>query len=700
MKEIEFLINGVYYKDKELNRTIFQKSFELGVDIPCFCYHENLSIAGNCRMCLVELNTSVKLVASCAMPISNGMKVDTNSIRVKKARESVIEFLLINHPLDCPVCDQGGECDLQDITSVFGSDKGRYYEYSKRAVIDKQGGPFIRMIMTRCIHCTRCVRFFNEISGTSSLGMINRGGSSEISTFILKNLIDEMSGNVIDLCPVGALTSKPYSFVARPWELNFLESVDFLDSVCSNIRIDYLNNKVYRILPVYNKDVNEDWISNRVRFFYDSNNVQRLYNPLYKNDLNNFVIIGWLRLFYLFFFNLTDYLKNDLNVSVFSGMFSDLKSFCSLKKFFNSIGSEVYYADFLNVNTDFREDYLMNDLLIRLDNNLNFVFFGLNSRLESPILNSRLRKLYLLNDNLMFYGFGVNSSYLNLPIKIFGNSLFNILDVLKSKFIFNKEVLFTSYSYSIFNSFLKKTKFVFFFGISFFYVFNNFIFFNLFKQWVNINFFSKISVIFPFIGYLSFFEMSSNFNKFLINSNNFVYFSNVDDLNFLNLFKRFKNYIVYSGHFFDNGASVSNLIIPTYSFFESDFEFLNVEGKVLKSLRVLTSTDNLISEFNFFNFLKIFKNIYFCNNFSIFNNWTKILSYFDFFFLDFKILDNFKNLVFFNKKKNSCQEKFFYDNLNMQSFVLNYYKLDVYSRNSHTLHLASFDYLIKLNIFI
>jgi NADH dehydrogenase (ubiquinone) Fe-S protein 1 len=167
-------------------------------------------------MCLVELNTSVKLVASCAMPILNGMQIETNSLRVKKARESVIEFLLINHPLDCPVCDQAGECDLQDITLVFGSDRGRYYEYSKRAVIDKEGGPFIRMIMTRCIHCTRCIRFFNEISGTSSLGMINRGGSSEISTYVLNNLIDEMSGNVIDLCPVGALTSKPYSFVARP----------------------------------------------------------------------------------------------------------------------------------------------------------------------------------------------------------------------------------------------------------------------------------------------------------------------------------------------------------------------------------------------------------------------------------------------------------------------------------------------------
>jgi NADH dehydrogenase/NADH:ubiquinone oxidoreductase subunit G len=167
-------------------------------------------------MCLVELNTSVKLVASCAMPLVNGMQIETKSLRVKKARESIIEFLLINHPLDCPICDQGGECDLQEITSVYGSDRGRYHEYAKRAVIDKQGGPFVKMIMTRCIHCTRCVRFLNEVSGSPVLGMVNRGNSSEISTYVSNNLIDEMSGNIIDLCPVGALTSIPYAFTARP----------------------------------------------------------------------------------------------------------------------------------------------------------------------------------------------------------------------------------------------------------------------------------------------------------------------------------------------------------------------------------------------------------------------------------------------------------------------------------------------------
>jgi len=212
-----FFIDNMYYQEnKPTIGTIFQKCSNNGIDLPCFCYHESLSIAGNCRMCLVEASNSLKLVVSCAMPMAEEIKIYTNNNRVKKARESVLEFLLINHPLDCPICDQGGECDLQDITLVFGSDKSRFYEYNKRAIFDRNCGPFIKMLMTRCIHCTRCVRFLNEISGTNDFGMLGRGESSEIGTFINHSLIDELSGNIIDLCPVGALTSKPYSFKARP----------------------------------------------------------------------------------------------------------------------------------------------------------------------------------------------------------------------------------------------------------------------------------------------------------------------------------------------------------------------------------------------------------------------------------------------------------------------------------------------------
>jgi NADH dehydrogenase/NADH:ubiquinone oxidoreductase subunit G len=196
--------------------TIFQKCSQKNLDLPCFCYHENLSIAGNCRMCLVEIHTSLKLVVACAMPMQNNLKVYTSNYRIKKARESVLEFLLVNHPLDCPICDQGGECDLQDITLVYGSDKSRFYEYNKRSVFDKECGPFVKMIMTRCIHCTRCVRFLSEVGDNYDYGMLNRGNNSEISTYIMQSLNNELSANIIDLCPVGALTSKPFSFMARP----------------------------------------------------------------------------------------------------------------------------------------------------------------------------------------------------------------------------------------------------------------------------------------------------------------------------------------------------------------------------------------------------------------------------------------------------------------------------------------------------
>lgn len=209
-------------------------------------------------MCLVEVSNSKKLIASCAVTVSENLKIYTNNLRVKRARESVLEFLLVNHPLDCPICDQGGECDLQDITISFGSDRGRFYELEKRAVEDKYCGPLIKTVMTRCIHCTRCIRFISEISDYPDLGTTGRGAKMEVGTYISRALMDELSGNIIDLCPVGALTSKPYSFTSRPWELNNVESVDVFDTLCSNIRLSVYGNKVKRILPRINEQLNED----------------------------------------------------------------------------------------------------------------------------------------------------------------------------------------------------------------------------------------------------------------------------------------------------------------------------------------------------------------------------------------------------------------------------------------------------------
>src|SRR5437868_15457355 len=257
-------VNGVEV-EFENGMTVLQVAELAGEEIPRFCYHERLSIAGNCRMCLVEVKPGPpKPQASCALPAADNQEIFTNTPMVKKARQGVMEFLLINHPLDCPICDQGGECDLQDQAMAFGVDSSRYHE-NKRAVEDKYIGPLVKTVMNRCIHCTRCVRFSAEVAGVPELGAIGRGEDMEITTYLEHAMSSELQGNVVDLCPVGALTSKPYAFAARPWELSKTETIDVMDAVGSAIRADSRGREVMRILPRTNDDVNEEWITDRAR---------------------------------------------------------------------------------------------------------------------------------------------------------------------------------------------------------------------------------------------------------------------------------------------------------------------------------------------------------------------------------------------------------------------------------------------------
>ena len=263
--------------------SILEACKQVGLDIPRFCYHENLSVAGNCRMCLVEIEKSPKPVAACAMPVANNMVVYTDTPLVKKARENVLETLLLNHPLDCPICDQGGECDLQDQTKIFGSDYSRMY-YKKRSVVDKYCGPLIKTIMTRCIHCTRCVRFATEVAGIDTLGTLKRGTDTEIGAYIDRVFQTEISGNVIDLCPVGALTSKPYAFTARPWELRKYATIDPLDCTGSNIIVELKETEIVRVLPKYSSEINFEWITDKIRFSYDSLKQSRINSTFFKQN--------------------------------------------------------------------------------------------------------------------------------------------------------------------------------------------------------------------------------------------------------------------------------------------------------------------------------------------------------------------------------------------------------------------------------
>jgi len=373
--------------------TVLQACQSAGVEVPHFCFHERLAIAGNCRMCLVEMEKSPKPVASCAMPAADGQVVKTDSAMAQRARKGVMEFLLINHPLDCPICDQGGECDLQDEAMAFGSDRGRYQE-NKRAVKDKNFGPLIKTQMTRCIHCTRCVRFATDVAGVSELGATGRGENMEIGTYIEHALTSELSGNMIDLCPVGALTSKPYAFVARPWELRKTESVDVLDAVGANIRIDTRGPEVLRVLPRIHEDVNEEWLGDKGRFAIDGLMKRRLDKP-YVRVNGKLAPASWAEAFTAIAARMKG--LDGTKIAGIAGDLVDAEAMLALKDLLTGLGS---------TSLDCRQDgaklpaeragYLFNTTIAGIDQADVVLFIGSNPRSEAPLINARFRKRYLL----------------------------------------------------------------------------------------------------------------------------------------------------------------------------------------------------------------------------------------------------------------------------------------------------------------
>jgi len=370
--------------------TVLQACEQAGIEIPRFCYHERLSIAGNCRMCLVDMERSPKPVASCAMPVGEGMVIHTNTPEVQKMRKGVMEFLLINHPLDCPICDQGGECDLQDQAMAFGSDLSRYQE-NKRAVKDKDFGPLIKTIMTRCIHCTRCVRFATEIAGVPELGATGRGENTEIGTYVQKALSSELSGNMIDLCPVGALTNGPYAFHARSWELKKTESVDVMDAMGANIRVDARGPEVMRVLPRLNEDVNEEWISDKTRFACDGLVKQRLDRPYVRKD-GKLQPASWKEAFDAIAAAAKG-LPGDAMAAI-AGDLADCEAMTALKDLMTSLGSPNIDCrqDGAKLDGSVRASYIFNSTIAGIDQADAILLVGCNPRMEAPVLNARIRR--------------------------------------------------------------------------------------------------------------------------------------------------------------------------------------------------------------------------------------------------------------------------------------------------------------------
>ena len=377
--------------------TVLQACEVAGIEIPRFCYHERLSISGNCRMCLVEMEPSPRPIASCAMPVTDGMVVRTNTPMVEKARRSALEFLLINHPLDCPVCGQAGECDLQDITVAYGANQSRFQE-NKRAVPDKDFGPLVASAMTRCIHCTRCIRFSTEVAGVEEMGATGRGENAEVGTYVEMALSSELSGNMIDMCPVGALTSGPYAFSARNWELRHTETIDVLDAVGSNIRVDSRGNEVMRVLPRLNEDVNEEWISDKARFAYDGLKCQRLDRP-YVRENGRLRETSWDEAFAAIADRIGKIMgAKGRKIAAIAGDLACCESIQALKDIMTAFKSPHMDCRQSGAQLDprVRAGYLFNTSIANIEDADLCLLIGSNPRYEAPIINARLRKRYLM----------------------------------------------------------------------------------------------------------------------------------------------------------------------------------------------------------------------------------------------------------------------------------------------------------------
>ena len=589
--------------------TVLQACEKAGVEIPRFCYHEKLSIAGNCRMCLVEIEKSPKPIASCAMPATEGMNIKTNTPFVEKARKGVMEFLLVNHPLDCPVCDQGGECDLQDQSMFYGVDKSRFNE-NKRNVPEKNMGPLIKTQMTRCIHCTRCIRFATEVAGVPELGAIGRGEDMQITTYLEQSMQSELSANVIDLCPVGALTSKPYVFEARPWELKKTESIDVMDAVGSNIRVDTYGWEVKRILPRINEDINEEWISDKTRYACDGLLNQRLDTP-YIKDNGKFKKVSWEEAYKLIKLKLKD--TNKDKICGISGDLVNMETLYIFKEFFNkTLGSKNIESrnEHTYLNPSKRENYLFNSKINGIEE-ADFIFLiGSNPRYESTILNSRIRKAYLQNKTKIISLNDIGD--LTFPYESLNGNIENIKKIVEDKhevseLIKNAKKPLIILGQSLLKS--KSSKFVFE-SIKSFLIKND----KISNEWNSFNIISEnASCVGSFD--LGIYKTKNGSNEILLGleKNNFeiIYLLGQDNLNL----NKQNEFIIYQGSHGDKGAQIADVILPGAAYTEQNGFYTNLEGKLQKAHKASYPPGDAKEDWVIFNELaEIFHNKKLFNN--------------------------------------------------------------------------------------
>ncbi len=586
-KEIEF----------EKGMTVLQACELADVEIPRFCYHEKLSIAGNCRMCLVELEKSPKPIASCAMPAAEGMNIKTNTHLVEKARKGVMEFLLANHPLDCPVCDQGGECDLQDQSMYYGVDKSRFIE-NKRQVKEKYMGPLIKTQMTRCIHCTRCVRFATEVAGVPEIGAIGRGENMEITTYLEKAMESELSANVIDLCPVGALTSKPYAFEARPWELKKTESIDVMDAVGSNIRIDTYNWEVKRILPRLNNDINEEWISDKTRYSCDGLLKQRLDVPYIKKD-NKLQKSNWDEAITLLADKIQSTNPNEIGGHI--GDMVNMENALSFKKLFAILKSKnlEFREKKFYINSSEKINYIFNSSIKGIEESDLILLIGSNPRHEATMLNARIRKTFV-KKRIPIFSIG-DPGELTYDYTVIGNTTDDLKKILDNEHEFSKKLSSSNKPIIIIGESaleLESGKYIVE-EVKNFLKNNNFIS----KEWNAFNFLAQNASTVGLIDLKVLSKEDEEKNSFFekLNKNQFklLYLLGSDNLDI----KKDNEFIVYQGSHGDRGAEIADLVLPSAAFTEQNGLFENLEGRVQESKKASYPIGEALEDWKIFNLI-------------------------------------------------------------------------------------------------
>jgi len=645
--------------------TVLQACEKAGVEIPRFCYHEKLSIAGNCRMCLVEMEKSPKPVASCAMPAAEGMNIKTNTPLVEKARKGVMEFLLVNHPLDCPVCDQGGECDLQDQSMFYGVDKSRFKE-NKRSVSEKNMGPLIKTQMTRCIHCTRCVRFATEIAGVDEIGAIGRGEDMQITTYLEQSMQSELSANVVDLCPVGALTSKPYVFEARPWELKKTETVDVMDAVGSNIRVDTYDWEVKRVLPIINEDINEEWISDKTRYACDGLLNQRLDSPFIKYN-GKFEKASWDEVYKILKSKFEN--TNKDKICGFVGDLTNMESGYIFKEFFDRTLDNKNYESrsdnrFVNINK--RENYLFNSSINGIEESDLIFLIGANPRYEATILNARIRKSYLNNNTKIISLNDVGD--LTYPYQSLDGQTQTVKNIFDgdneiSKEIINAKKPLIILGESLLNS---NSSNYLFNAIKEFLVKNN----KVSETWNSLNILSTdASTVGNFdLGILK--QENDLIDNLKNHKFDIVYLLGQDNLDF----NKKDEFIIYQGSHGDKGAEVADIILPGSAYTEQDGYFTNLEGKIQKCNKASYPPGDAKEDWQIINELAEFM-----NNRKLFNDKDELeSSMFNYLNLQKEKQSNESDQTNISEKQNFINE-------NLKILFKDYYFSNVVARSSKTM---------------